>query len=428
MQNNSSLIGNISDKNLPTNLTTNYHPIHRWYNFIAGFSPEFVSQCIQESALKQDEVIIDPFAGLSTTLVQSNLEGMNAIGFEVHPFFYEISCAKISPPNEEQLNDIELRCQSIQPYIEDLINIWSPDALTFLLKLIPEPYLRCLASALSIEDQLSLEQRPAYRLIISRVLELASSSQTDGIYKAPTTQKESIPYQVALKKVCDEIRSDIKLIRHNLTGKSHLYPITAESMLPIGDESCSLCITSPPYLNNFDFAEMTRMELYFWRYANSWNEITQKVRRKLIVNTTTAPTDLKRNQQQFKKTLSEDFQSYILPLFEELQQKKKERSGKKDYYLLLYPYFAQMQSVFRELNRILKPKSSLHLVIADSALYGVHIETEKLLSQLMLENGFNIVRIRTLRTRGERWVLEKRQGAKNPLGEFHIHAIRSEKV
>lgn len=31
-----------------------------------------------------------------------------------------------------------------------------------------------------------------------------------------------------------------------------------------------LVIFSPPYLNNFDFAEMTRMQLYFWKDANSW--------------------------------------------------------------------------------------------------------------------------------------------------------------
>ena len=28
------------------------------------------------------------------------------------------------------------------------------------------------------------------------------------------------------------------------------------------------CVSSPPYLNNFDYADATRLELYFWaRYA-----------------------------------------------------------------------------------------------------------------------------------------------------------------
>jgi ubiquinone/menaquinone biosynthesis C-methylase UbiE len=39
----------------------------------------------------------------------------------------------------------------------------------------------------------------------------------------------------------------------------------------------------------------------------------------------------------------------------------------------VYPYFAQMQSVIRELRRVLKPGSYLHLVVANAALYCIHI-------------------------------------------------------
>jgi len=35
-------------------------------------------------------------------------------------------------------------------------------------------------------------------------------------------------------------------------------------MQAVAADSGSLIVTSPPYLNNFDFAEMARMYLYFW--------------------------------------------------------------------------------------------------------------------------------------------------------------------
>lgn len=197
-------------------------------------------------------------------------------------------------------------------------------------------------------------------------------------------------------------------------------------MSPLKNESCSLCITSPPYLNNFGFAEMTRMELYFWRYASSWGEITERVRRRLIINTTTAPTDLKRNYIEFSKSLSENFCSFVQPLIEELKKQMQGRAGKKDYYRLVYPYFSQMQTVIQELRRVLRLGSSLHLVVADAALYGVHIHTKMFLAELMRENGFQVIEIENLRARGERWLLKKRQGATS-LGEFHIHAVRCEK-
>ncbi|MBD3561758.1 hypothetical protein H6S82_23360, partial [Planktothrix sp. FACHB-1355] len=318
----------------------------------------------------------------------------------------------------------ETFCQSLDPYERNLTNIWETSALTFLEKLIPESELPILASAIIAEDRLSPDRRSLYRLILSRVLELTAHSQTDGIYKAPTTQKSSLPYHDAVRKVCAQIQDDIDVIGNSFKSSAKLHLMSSEKMLPLANESVSICITSPPYLNNFDFAEMTRMQLYFWRYASSWKEITERVRRRLIVNTTTAPTDLKRNQHLFSESLSKCFRSEIQPLVEALKQQKQLRKGKKDYYLLLYPYFAQMQSVIRELKRVLRPQSPVHLVVADAALYGVHIQTDKLLAQLMQENGFQVLKIETLRARGSRWLLEKRQGTEKGLGEFHIYARR----
>jgi DNA modification methylase len=334
--------------------------------FHRGFSPEFVNRCIQEADLDANEIVIDPFAGLSTTLVEASLNGIPSVGFEAHPFFYDISQAKILPPTQKQdIDAIEAILQSaVEPYAGELRGIWTQDAEKFLVKLIPELDLRFLASALLLESQVETSKRPLYRLIVSRILELTSRSQTDGIYKAPTTEKNSVSYHVALKKVCSEIREDTITVRDSFKQNAKLHLMSSERMSPLEDQSCSLCVTSPPYLNNFDFAEMTRMELYYWRYAGSWHEITERVRRHLIVNTTTVPTDLKRAQSQFSEVLSESFRSNLQPIIQALKEQRHVRRGKKDYYLLVYPYFAQMQSVIREVHRVLRPKRSFHMVIA----------------------------------------------------------------
>jgi len=418
----------IPEEKLPTSLTSDRHPIHRWFNFVAGFSPEFVSQCIRSAKLKKEDILIDPFAGLSTSLIQANLEGINAIGFEPHPFLFDLSRAKLFPPNKEEIENIETLLLPLELFAGNLAEIWSPDALKFLLKLFSESNLRQLASAVlkeeETEEKIQPNQRQIYRLIVSRVVEMMSTSQTDGIYKAPTTKKTTIPYLNAVKKVCAEIKNDINFLGKSINYQAKIYPISSEKMLQVEDESCFLCVTSPPYLNNFDFAEMTRMELYFWRYAGSWREITERVRRQLIVNTTTAPTELKRNQIEFSRKLSPGFCSLVSPIIEQLKEQRKIRAGKKDYYLLVYPYFAQMQSVIRELRRVLKPGSNLHLVVANAALYGIHISTEELLGELMKENGFEVIEIKLLRSRGQRWKLAKRDGSKQGLGEFEIRAIR----
>jgi DNA modification methylase len=413
----------IPKEKLPTNLTTGKHIVHRWFNIVAGFSPEFVTQCIRDAKLKEKDVVIEPFAGLGTTLVQANLDNVHSIGFEAHPFFYDLTKAKLFPPNStSEVDEISNMILLLKPYSGALTNIWNENALKFLVKLIPENNLRLLGTALLEETNLAVDVVPLFRLIISKTLEATSGAQTDGIYKAPTSLKTSIPFELALVRTCNEIRTDILALNNTYKPKATLYYGTSENMDKVEDASCSLCVTSPPYLNNFDFAEMTRMELYFWRYATSWGEISERVRRNLIINTTTVPSDLKRNQEKFFNTLSDNLQMVLTPIVEQLKIERKLRAGKKEYDMLVYPYFSQMQSVIGELRRVLKEGSSLHLVVADAALYGVHIRTEKFLEEIMRENGFKCIEIERLRNRGHRWVLAKRQGAGMPLGEFHIHA------
>ena len=63
------------EPNAPTNLRSNRHPIHRWANFIAGYSPEFVSECASDAGLNRCDVVLDPFNGLWTALTQALLDG-----------------------------------------------------------------------------------------------------------------------------------------------------------------------------------------------------------------------------------------------------------------------------------------------------------------------------------------------------------------
>src|SRR5437588_12930598 len=95
----------IRAERLPTNTTTYQHPIHRWFNFIAGFSPEFVGQCCDQMGLRAGDILLDPFAGCATSPLVACQRGMRAIGYEPHPFFYRIGRAKL--PSGGAWHDLE---------------------------------------------------------------------------------------------------------------------------------------------------------------------------------------------------------------------------------------------------------------------------------------------------------------------------------
>jgi len=422
-----SLIPEKVDRKIaPTNLRSNRHPIHRWANFVAGYTPEFVSECARDAGLKRGEVVLDPFAGLGTTPTQALLDGFSALGYEANPFFHELATAKIQAATGGVSPDkVFAALEPAGAYAGSLSEMFGADAFKFLTKMFGEDDFRMLAGARWAESLVSESNRPLFRLVVSHIMEAVCLSQTDGVYKAPTTRKAGKSFKLALAEFRREVLTDCQEIspKPDLTAELVLGP--ASQLCGSRAATCSLCVTSPPYLNNFDFAEMTRMELYFWGYARSWSEITERVRSQMIVNTTTAPSDFKRRRLKFAAKLPEAEREFLAPIVAQPRERREQKAGKKDYVALVYPYFAQLLEVLQGCHRVLKPESPIHVIIGDSYLYGIHIPAGDICRRLMEVAGFNSLEQVLLRTRGERWILAKREGAGTPIGEYHIHGRRA---
>jgi hypothetical protein len=413
-----ALSGSAEAAKLPTSLTSRHHEIHRWFNFIAGFSPEFVASCINNASGVRDGYVLDPFAGAGTTLVEAQLAGLPTVGYEPHPFFAEMARAKLDHElSTDDVNMVEaLVAESFSRGV-DPSTVWTETPLTFLRKLIPEPALTQLAASPELVEALPERLQPIFRLIVSRTLEGTSGSKTDGVYKAPTSAKRSLEPRGVLASVCAELRHDLEV-----AGDRTVATLVAR---PAGDgiaDGASLCVTSPPYLNNFDFAEMTRMELYFWRFAGSWREITETVRSQLLVNTTTAPSYLRCDAAKFRASVDDDVFAFSEALYSELATVCNGRS--KPYHQLVYPYTGGLSEIFAQVYGSLQADAPIHVVVADSALYGVHIRLHDLVALILAGLGFREVAIRHLRERGERWVLAKRKGPPGKLGEYWVSAKR----
>jgi hypothetical protein len=111
-------------------------------------------------------------------------------------------------------------------------------------------------------------------------------------------------------------------------------------------------------------------------------------------------------------------------IVEELSAQRKVRAGKKEYDFLVYPYYSEISNVLHRVYSALKPGGKIHWVVADAALYGVHIETQEHTAMIMKSIGFKDTKIHYMRKRGHRWVLSKRDGARKGLGEYHIEATK----
>jgi hypothetical protein len=202
---------------------------------------------------------------------------------------------------------------------------------------------------------------------------------------------------------------DIMEIRRNAsplhTNHGLFYGDSRDTTTQIDDNSADHIFTSPPYLNNFDYADRTRLEMYFTGEAKNWGEISDMIRTKLMTSATTQI-----NRQDSKYEFLSDFQAecpeqyrFLRKATLDLAEVRLTKGGKKSYDLMVIGYFNDMYKILKDNFRVLKPDSKALYILGDSAPYGVHIPTDELIGQIGVAIGFKRYSIQLLRERGGKW-------------------------
>jgi SAM-dependent methyltransferase len=111
-----------------------------------------------------------------------------------------------------------------------------------------------------------------------------------------------------------------------------------------------------------------------------------------------------------EKTLSQEIRQIAPSTYQkiqesvlELEQRRKQKGGKKDYDLMVALYFNDLLKVIQETYRVLQPGGHFCLVLGDSAPYGVHVQTDQLIGQIGAGVGFTKFEYQEFRRRGDKW-------------------------
>jgi hypothetical protein len=170
------------------------------------------------------------------------------------------------------------------------------------------------------------------------------------------------------------------------------------------DARSCLVITSPPYTNNYDYADATRLEMTFFGEVGGWGDLHEKARRWLIRSCSQHVSIEQATLQPLLQDLSDaPFFSEITNVCESLAVERLNHGGKKDYYLMVAAYFSDMKSVWQSLRRVCADGSEVWFVVGDSAPYGVYVPVDRWLGELALLAGFKSYRFEKLRDRNVKW-------------------------
>jgi DNA modification methylase len=391
-------------------------PVHRWFKYPAGFSYRLVEMFIEELRLTQSHWILDPFMGSGTVNVVAKQRGVNSIGIEAHPFIHWV--ARVKCFWEFDMKRLHRKLSELLAYVSypSSAELHQQDLTEFpelLHKCFSEPNLRKLKFIRETIGNFDLlpEERNFFLLALVATLRAATKAGAGWPYIAPSKYhaKQERDTIVVFSQTVNMFYQDLLTINAERCLPSpdcNLLLHDARQPYPLDEASVDLVITSPPYLNNYDYADRTRLELYFLGWAKSWHDITTQVRERLIISSTTQVRRAGFNEEP----LNDELKNNAPIIYKELRTKitqlshiRSKKGGKKSYDLMVASYFNDMLQAMKQVYRVLKTKAPFVLVLGDSAPYGVHIPTDIYLGEMALGLGFQQYAIQTLRGRGEKW-------------------------
>jgi hypothetical protein len=163
-------------------------------------------------------------------------------------------------------------------------------------------------------------------------------------------------------------------------------------------------ITSPPYANNYDYADATRLEMCFFGEIESWGDLQGAVRKHLLRSCTQHVAALHAGIDTYlRNELLRPIERELRETCAKLAAERESHGGKKPYDLMVAAYFSDMAKVWRTLRRVCNRGCLVCFVIGDSAPYGVYVPVDRWLGKLALAAGFKTCRFERTRDRNVKW-------------------------
>jgi DNA modification methylase len=367
---------------------------------VQGFSALFV-QAILDTY--KDEyrncVVLDPFAGCGTVLVQAKLNGYKSKGTELNPLLQFIAHTK-------------LNCWDISPaYLLKTYNSMRKDCISeapSFLKSASQfraPVLRNLErieggiEAIRATTEKQGKVKDLLRLAFSAILIDCSNLKRSpclGYVKGKTVD-DSGPFVLFNQKVHD-IADDLGLIqqeyREFINTESEVVLANAINMKH--RTKFDLVITSPPYMNGLDYVMNYKIEMGWLGFVHSQKNL-KSIKDDMVVCDNVSKGLIRR----FSETESGYTNDWLERIKDNIESGIKARGfyRRQDMPNIVSKYFDDLFSVMKNVVSSLKPGGRFVLVVGDSLIADVYVPTDLLLARVGLDLGLEIESIEKARER-----------------------------
>jgi DNA methylase len=380
-------------------------PVHRWFRFSAGFSADWVESVVSCARADGPVRVLDPFAGSGTTLIAAEGAGAESVGIEAHPFVARVARAKLaSRTDPERFRCLAQRVRSRAVECEGSVEGY-PDLIRRCFPETTLASLDALRRALDAESDGSSASELVWLALASILRTVSPAGTAQWQYILPNKHKRAVPNPLpAFESACGAFYAD--MLARRLDGSPYAALIEGDARTCAGLDSgyATLVLTSPPYPNNYDYADATRLEMSFFREIRGWGDLREAVRRFLVRS---CSQHVPERSIDLAETMSapelEPIREELVQICSALAQIRKTRGGKKTYHLMIAAYFRDLALSWRALRRVTAHPCRVCFVIGDSAPYGVYVPVIPWMGRLALAAGFRSFRFEKTRDRNIKW-------------------------
>lgn len=401
-----SLPFNMAAFNDPAFMENRTAPVHRWVPWIAGFSGAFVDSALTAYlGRRKSAVVLDPFAGVGTTLIQSAMRGHDVVGFEINPYAALAAKAK--------LKALCIKAKALDAAIEAMrldARSWrngristsvAPETFRSRIAFYSPKIEKQVLHALSFAEKISDDGvRDLFRIAFGSVMvSFSNYTYEPSLGSRPGAGKpliEDADVAATLLEKLRHMRADIEWLhfeaKETKPGSGRVYNedfFAGNRRLESG--SVDLMVTSPPYLNNYHYARNTRPQLYWLGLISSPAE-----QRPLEEGNFGTFWQVARVKEYVPLAIEHRGLERILSQLRKLSPEKGQYGG-RGWANYAASYFNDCDRFLAALKRILARGGTGVIVVGNSILQGVNVPVQDLIGDIAGMHGLAVDGIYRLR-------------------------------
>ena len=384
---------------------------YRWYKYKEAFSAALIDSLILNNNITGK--ILDPFAGVGTTLFASSSLGLDADGIELLPLGQKIIKDRI---DIENLTKKDL--QRIKNWIKEKQWIKKEKKKSLIELRItkgayPAETLNNIELYLGAIEHENESVKAILSLALLCILESISYTRKDGQYlrwdyrsgrkqgKKIFDKGNILDFDYAITKKVEEILSDLEndgdydLFQHDKTkGQLTLFNGSCLGILPnLPDNTYNAIITSPPYCNRYDYTRTYALELAL--LGNDEKEVLALRQAMLTCTVENKTKDLVTINPKWGKAVEYAAGIALLNKIIDFLNLQKEQGNLNNNGIprMVCGYFYEMSCIISECFRVLKPGGHMIMVNDNVRYSGIGISVDTILSAIAERTGFSVEKI-----------------------------------